>query len=361
MSKRKRVLFIGSFKNSGRDGNVGGQMYACRSLIESELKDMVQWVLVDTTAQTNLKRSLINRLFYALRRIVKILYLVLFKDIDIVMAFCSSGYSFLEKGTILRIAKRLNKKTILFPRSGYIIDQIERDDRFRRKVKIIFSSCDYIISQGSFWRSFFVDKFNLPVIKVITIPNWINIDYYDSSKKKIGSPLKILFLGWIEKNKGVWEILEAIKRLGNDDFIVDFAGNGTDFEKLKLAISDENLTDKVNLHNWVYGEQKIELLAKADIFLLPSYREGLPNALLEAMASFTAVIASNVGAIPDIIQSGVNGFLIDPGDVNSLTRYLQIYIQNHCLILEHSRSALETIKEKNSINSILPEFMKLLN
>ena len=358
--RKKKVLFIGSFKSSGKDGTVGGQMYACRSLVNSELKDFVSWTLVDTTASTNLKRPFAIRIYHALTRLVKVLYFLLFKDIEVVMAFCSSGYSFLEKGTFLRIAKRLNKRTILFPRSGHILDQIENNENFKRRVKTIFASCDHIISQGSFWRSFFINKFNLSESKVVTISNWIDINKYNSSKRVVGNPPKILFLGWIEENKGVWDILEAVRKLRNEDFIIDIAGNGADFEKLRQAIDNENLEHKINLLDWVYGDEKIKLLSDADILVLPSYREGLPNVLLEAMASYTAVVVSNVGAIPDLIQSGVNGFLINPGDTDSLVKYLKMYLSDNGLILEHSKNALETIREKNTIESVLPKFKKLL-
>ena len=361
IKKKTNVLFIGSFKKSSKDGTVGGQMYACNSLVNSELKKLVNWILLDSTASTNLNRSFLNRILNGLLRLIKSLYIILFKDVDTVLAFCSSGHSFLEKGMILQMAKLFGKKTIISPRSGHLIDQIEKNEGFRKKANRIFKSCDYVICQGTFWKSFFSKNLHVSEDKLIIIPNWININNYINEKHGIGNPIKILFMGWIEENKGIWNLLEAVKELRDENFIVAFAGNGKEFKKLEMMVKSEKLENKVKLLNWVYGTQKNTILNEADIFVLPSFREGLPNALLEAMASCTAIITSDVGAIPDVVQSGVNGYLIKAGDTKSLVRCLKEYLNNKELIINHSVNALKTVREKNSLEAVIPQFQRILN
>ena len=157
----KKVLFIGSFKSKSSTGHVGGQMFACNSLVNSSLNEEIEWILLDTTANTNLKRHLIIRSYYALMRMVKAVFYILFGKVDIVMAFCSSGFSFLEKGLVMRIAKFFGKKTVLAPRSGFLIDDIENSASFKNKASRIFEKVDTIICQGSFWKSFFADNFGI--------------------------------------------------------------------------------------------------------------------------------------------------------------------------------------------------------
>src|SRR5690554_1162413 len=89
-SRKLNILFIGSFKTRGETGNVGGQMFACNSLLNSDLRKEYHWILLDTTSKTNLERSFVSRSYYALLRIIKSVYFIMFKNIDVVMAFCAS-------------------------------------------------------------------------------------------------------------------------------------------------------------------------------------------------------------------------------------------------------------------------------
>jgi len=118
---KKKVLFVGSFKNSGGSGNVGGQMFACRSLIDSKLSEKVEWFLIDTTADSNIRISFTNRLFKASKRIVSAFFYLVFKKIDIALIFTSHGVSFLEKGLIAYLSKLFGAEVILAPRSGLMI------------------------------------------------------------------------------------------------------------------------------------------------------------------------------------------------------------------------------------------------
>ncbi|NEV92727.1 glycosyltransferase family 4 protein [Psychroflexus sp. YR1-1] len=358
-NKKKRVLFIGSFKTKGKEGNVGGQMFACNSLINSDLKNKVDWILVDTTATTNLKRSVFNKLSKSILRLIKVFYYLIFCRVDVILAFCSSGNSFLEKGYVLKISKFLGKRTIIAPRSGHLIDGIITNQGFKKKVLSIFESCDTIICQGSFWKSFFLNELGQPENKLKIVHNWIDAKNYNKTNK-IKTPINILFLGWVDKNKGVWDIFNAVNILKRSDYKLNIAGNGEEFQKLSKAILENSVQDRIEMLDWVYGNHKINLLNDADIFILPSYREGLPNSLLEAMASKCAVIASNVGAIPDIINHNINGKLINPGDVNGLVNAIEDYLDNHELIKKHSESALQTIQKKNSISIVEIKFSSIL-
>ena len=142
---KKKVLFVGSFKELGKDGTVGGQMFACKSLVSSEVSNDVEWILIDTTAKTNKQRNLLSRFLPALKRITKCVYHIVFSKIDIVMVFTSSGYSFLEKGLIIKIGFFFNKKTIIAPRSGFLINEVQTNIKFKKKVQKILSKSNYII------------------------------------------------------------------------------------------------------------------------------------------------------------------------------------------------------------------------
>jgi glycosyltransferase involved in cell wall biosynthesis len=277
-----------------------------------------------------------------------------------VIAFSSSGFSFIEKGLMLIIAKKIGKSTIIAPRSGYLVDEINASAIFKKIALKILTYCDKIICQGKYWNLFFINVLGQEKSKLQVVHNWIDLAKYNHSIHKLNSPIKITFLGWINENKGIWNLLEVVKVLENKDFILNIAGNGKDFEKLKKKIIEEELENKINLLGWIYGDEKVKLLNDSDIFILPSFKEGLPNALLEAMASFNAIITTNVGAIPDIIQNSFNGFLVKPNDTNQLTEALEIYLENNEMIHIHAKNALETVRSVNSIEAIIPKFKTLL-
>ena len=85
LNNKKRVLFVGSFKVNAKDGSVGGQMYACRSLIDSELSNFVDWILLDSTADSNLEESFIKRTYKACKRLLKFIYYLITSNIDFVI------------------------------------------------------------------------------------------------------------------------------------------------------------------------------------------------------------------------------------------------------------------------------------
>lgn len=360
VSSKKRVVFIGSFLKQGETGNVGGQMYACGELVKSSLSSDVHWLLIDTTSTSNLQTSFISRLIRAIFRIIKFFYYIIFFEVDAVLAFSSSGYSILEKGYMLRISKFFGKRTILAPRSGYLLDEVRSNKKFKKKVVKILDACNIVICQSEFWKFFFTEEMYQSSQKLVVIYNWIDLNKYGQKAKNDSEKKRVLFMGWINKNKGIWDLLEAVKVLKNTNFVLYVAGNGEDFLEVESEIYKCSLQDRVVLLNWVYGSEKVDLLNSCDIFVQPSYREGLPNALLEAMASHCAIIASRVGSIPDIITDNVNGRLITPGDYMSIANALFDYLECPSLLSQHSKAARQFVVENNSLELAVNEFKKIL-
>jgi glycosyltransferase involved in cell wall biosynthesis len=123
----------------------------------------------------------------------------------------------------------------------------------------------------------------------------------------------ILFLSRLAREKGVHELLEAFSTIvpRYPDSVLILAGDGPDREAISHRVAELGLEDRVRLPGYVRGRKKAELLAAARIFVLPSYTEGLPLALLEAMGAGAAVVASNTGGIGDVVSVPRNGLLID--------------------------------------------------
>lgn len=367
--KKKRVLFVGSFRNTAKDGSVGGQMYACKSLIGSSLSEEIEWILLDTTNKSVPPPPMFDRVFSAVKRIFKFIYLLLFCNPSSVLVFTANGPSVYEKGIMIIIAKLFRKNTIFAPRGGGLIEELKASD-FKRKIfKLVTKYSNYIICQGVFWQKYFNGLLGRDYTqKLVIIPNWIDYQLYQYPKKnfcnKDANSVNILFMGWIQIEKGIHDLFDAILRIKkiNKRINVYFLGDGNQRAILqKRAQTENNNTDIHFLFpGWVHGDEKLAFLHRADIFVLPSYAEGMPNSLIEAMATGIASISTNVGAVPDLIEHQVNGIMINPKDINALTDSLNQLLYNVELRDVLAAKAKEKIYRYHSLDSAVASFKRIL-
>jgi glycosyltransferase involved in cell wall biosynthesis len=137
-------------------------------------------------------------------------------------------------------------------------------------------------------------------------------------------PLRLVYIGRLAREKGLYESLQAVRlalHLGVDTRLV-IAGDGPEAERLEQCATALGIRSRVTFKGPVFGEAKVQLLATADVALLPSYSEGLPYALLEAMAAGVPVLATPVGAIPDVVSEGLHGCLVPPRDPAAIAEAL---------------------------------------
>ena len=152
-----------------------------------------------------------------------------------------------------------------------------------------------------------------PSAKVKTIYNGVNFERFSVEKKPDSSKLKLLFIGNLIATKGVFELLAAAKLLQdkNIDFELSLIGQGPEKNKLTAYITQNKLQSMVKIIGAVAHEQLNRWLANSHALILPSYREGVPNVIMEALATGTPVVATSVGGIPEVITNQVNGILLN--------------------------------------------------
>lgn len=149
--------------------------------------------------------------------------------------------------------------------------------------------------------------------KISVLPNMVDCSFELSSKTKKNGKITALFLSRLEKEKGVYDILESIpaviEKFPQACFL--FAGEGKDREKMEIICSESQFCDHVKFLGYIHEEEKSRFLSRGDVFLFPSqHPEGMPYALLEAMSHGLPIIATPVGAIPEIITNQENGFFV---------------------------------------------------
>ncbi len=160
--------------------------------------------------------------------------------------------------------------------------------------------------------------------------------------------LKLIYVGHLVGYKGVDILLKSLailKERGNS-FSLDIVGSGPMEQEWRALSETLGLTETVSFKGEVpFGEKLFSLYSKADIYALPSYTEGTPKAVTEAMAFGLPVVASRVGGLPDLVEEGIEGFLIEPGNPEKLSGIIQKFYENNNLLLEMSGNALQKAKQ----------------
>lgn len=150
-----------------------------------------------------------------------------------------------------------------------------------------------------------------------------NIDIISNYENKL---VRLLFVGTIGERKGFFDLVKALENIDRNKYELHVCGEAVDGEsKKEFEKCKENLGKNLIFHGFVGGEERDRIYQNSDIMILPSYGEGLPMVILEAFSAGCAVISTNVGAIPEIVQKE-NGVIIEPGDINGLSKAIESYI-----------------------------------
>lgn len=154
--------------------------------------------------------------------------------------------------------------------------------------------------------------------KAVLLPNFIKIKNSKQSEVTLNERIKkVIFAGHVVKTKGILEILEIAKRKPEIEFTIVGA-----FSDMKLIERAKNLNNVLFLGE-KSKEEVLSLMRKNDLFLFPSHNEGFPNVILEAMSEKLPIIATKVGAIPDILDNEKNS-LVDVGDINKMIELFDV-------------------------------------
>ena len=259
---------------------------------------------------------------------------MIFDNPKVILIFCSDGASAIEKGLMILICKIFNCKSLIFPRAGKLINQVSKFYLFNKFIKYSFNKADIFLCQGPKWKQFALNTLDIKNYKVKLVTNWTAT----KTKIKIGKArnyknkkvIKIVFVGWLEKFKGLEELLLASKSLLNRgyDFKLDIVGRGNYENYSKHFVKKNNLESNISFLGWKNSKNLDNILQLNDVFVLPSWDEGMPNSMIEAMAAGLGVIVSSVGVIPDYIVDEYNGLLIKPKDPVSLENAIIKIINN---------------------------------
>ncbi len=363
----KKILIIGSFPLSRNNSIFGGIARSCSEIINSKYFANKIIFKIDSTTLSVPRPNFIIRLFFSIIRIFRLLYILTFNQPSSVLIFCSDGASAIEKGVMIIISKVFGAKTLIFPRAGHLINQSNKSILFKLLIKNLFNKSDLFLCQGEEWRIFALNVLKIQNSKIKIIRNWtasndlLSIGY--KRKIKNSKELNLLYVGWLIKDKGIQELLNVFKILIDKGFNLNLTliGDG-DFKKNIQNFTNVNkLNQQLKIEGWINRDKLKNFYVKSDIFILPSWKEGMPNALIESLATGLPSIATSVGVIEDNLNHNLDLVIVPPKNENKLLKAIEMLIIDVNFRNKLSKNGLIKVKKKFSSDQNLKNLSILMN
>lgn len=290
--------------------------------------------------------NLLKAIFFARQLLKIIFYLTIKREIRVLHIHSSVHGSLYRKLIVMVVAKVLFRKKVINHLHAGDYDSIYYSGNIfqKRLMRQYFRISDATITVSDYWKHYISTKFHIANVYFVNnvVPHPISAYKYERLKV-----IKFLFLGLIGENKGIFDLMHVLSINKNNllgKMVLTVGGNG-EVNKLKQIIALNQLEQIVEFKGWITGCEKYKIMMDSDVFILPSYSEGMPVSILEAMSYGMPIISTRVGGIPEIVKSGLNGQLVNPGDDRALLNALNYYLTCSSKIEEHGNESLKIIQE----------------
>jgi len=273
-------------------------------------------------------------------------------------------WAFWRDSLYLLISKIFRKK-VVFQLHGGKLDEFWSHCFYptRALIKQIFKMPELIAVLSSIQRKPFIEIGFERKVKVV--PNTVDLTTFkirNNYRIKFGIPkhrVVVLFIAsHFDKEKGIIELLKAIWLLTREykRILFVFVGGGKEKYSMIRFCKEKNLEKYVKFTGYLYNNAIIKILHSSDILVLPSHSEGFPLVILEAMAAGLAIVSTPVGAIPEVIKNGDNGFLVKPRDYAALAEKIARLVEDGELRKKISANNVREIKEKYDLKIVAKVF-----
>lgn len=288
----------------------------------------------------------------------------LFREWPEIILITGSSNLFYEQAFYIILSKLMRRKVFLHYHGPFDLFFNECGIFKRGLVGIIYRRLDKLILLSR--KDFNIAKNIIPAHKLIIIPTYVRISNYSSNffqkPSSVDGLTRIVFLGGSKPlRKGIRDLAGAINHIVPiENKVIFMLSGGDDVNKIIDSNIDPKCKHAVSFLGWVMEENKRKIYQDSDIMVLPSYDEGLPYALIEAMASGMAVVSTNIGGIPELIPTKEYGFLIQPGDIPALTEALLILIRDKALRAQLGANNIDRVKKYYVMDRILGSIEEVL-
>lgn len=318
--KHKKLLIVGGFRPNPSKGIGGGVLTSCMKLLDSQIVDKFEIHTLDSTSKSNPPPSLAVRGGWSVLRLLEFFYIMTVKRPDNVLLFTADGMSFVEKGVMATFADFFGAQPFIFLRANMLLTQLERKKIFRWLGRFLITRRTVFLCQGASVKNNICKNLGHSLDRAHVIPNWTANVEAALPTKIVNKEFHLVFVGWVVREKGVFDLLDAfqflVSKIPNSQLSI--IGAGGDLETLRQEVQRRELCSHISMYGWVERSVIPQLLSSCDVFVLPSESEGMPNSVIEAMSVGLPVVTTPVGVMPDYFTNDKDIVFVDPHNVEGL-------------------------------------------
>jgi glycosyltransferase involved in cell wall biosynthesis len=310
---------------------------------------------------THQEGGLALRLWTAASALLQLLGLLIRGRVAAVHSHMAMRGSFWRKSVFNAVARAFGVPVIAHLHGSEFRQFHASQPRWRQAlIRNELQRCACVLVLSKSWSAFVTSV--APAARVVELPNCVNLPSLARHGAAARSAPTVLFLGLIGDRKGVFDLLPAFRhalRVVPGARLV-IAGNG-DVERARRVSEQLAIGQQVELPGWVEGDAKEALLDAADVYVLPSYNENLPVSMIEAMARGLPVLTTRAGGIPELVRDGIDGILVDAGDVTAIASGLVELLTDDALRSRLGASARARVEACFSADAVLPRLYAIYN
>jgi glycosyltransferase involved in cell wall biosynthesis len=331
-----------------------------RSVVEGYLADGLfsRWNVV--LLNSHVEGGLALRLVTATKEFFRLIGLLLRRRVSLVHCHAAMKGSFWRKSLFALISRVAGVPVVFHLHGGVMKTFVAKQPvLLQRLIGWILEKQSVVVVLSESWLLYV--KSIAPRANIEILPNYVVLpEALSKTADGNDADVEVLFLGVVGAAKGVYDLLPAFKvAIAQVPALRLVIGGNGEVDRARALAVELKIEDRVLFAGWVSGEEKVRLLRRAQIYVLPSYYEGLPVSLLEAMSWQVPVISTRVGGIPELVREGVDGLLIDAGDRDALSSAIIKLAQNANLRLQMGMAAREQVERNFSKQVVLPKIEEL--
>ena len=352
---KKDILILGPSPFNKNINHAGGQLTAISNLVEYMDRESISYDIIDIFRSSYPPPSNIDKLKMSWSRYKELKAILNKNSYKGALVFATFGLGFWEKLIFALMIENRGVETLFFIRSGHFMNSVIKKDYNIPIKRFLLNRLSYIGHQGGKWEEFY-RKVGVKRDKLIKILNWIEIRDYS---REFSDNTTFLYVGAIVEKKGVIDLFDVISKyneLKKYNFI--FVGGGSLLDE--LSYKSRNFKN-IKFMGWLKQDEVAKIYKRADVLILPSYAEGFPNVISEALNYRLPIISTNVGGISESVIENFNGFLMNPKDRLKLYKSIRKLGESKELKEKFSKNAEKILYKNHSIDNNSKKIFNLFN
>ncbi len=298
----------------------------------------------------------------AIRNMIKFPFVLLKSQVKLVHICGVSFFPFWENSWYIIVAKLFRKPVTLHYLGAFdkYYENVGSFHKFLIRSSLKLPDMLFLLSDKV---KIIIQDFVEPS-KLLVLPSSVDTKWFSSQNRvvpEVSEEVRILFIGGLDPfRKGIYDLLQAFSKVITSFPKTTLVLTGGDsFIEVKSKWESMKLSDKIDFLGWIDDADLPNLYSSCDILVLPSYNEGLPYVIIEALSSGLPIVATNVGGIAEVVTNGENGFIIEPGDLQALTSTLSILVSDSPLRAKMSQNNSIKAAAKYSVDEVINSIEKI--